>query len=215
MTTTMLRWPFAVLLVSSAAAAAHAQPSVEFIASTAAHERAARTYRSIWEQDGERIVAALEARTCLPFQETSLAAVIDDAVSHSGGPDHPMGLRASYDLDVKRATLVHELGHRHLWQVTERLDDVDGHQTLYLFLDRVWADVWGEEFAAERIHGESSWAASYDYAAAWDWARKMTLDERSRLWNRLLAMNDRHYCHALIIEPARPPAVQTVTTARQ
>lgn len=206
---TMRRARFAAVLLCSATAAAQAQTSVDFVASSAAHEHAARAYRSIWEQDGERIVAALEARTCMPFQETSLAAVIDDAVSHSGGPEHPMGLRASYDLDVKRATLVHELGHRHLWQLTERLDDVDGHQTLYLILDRVWADVWGEEFAAERIEGESTWAASYDYAAAWDWARKMTLDERSRLWNRLLAMNGRHYCHALIIEPAPRPDSRT------
>lgn len=211
----MRRAPVAAFLVFCTAAAAHGQPSVEFIASTAAHERAARTYRSIWEQDGERIVAALEARTCLPFPETSVAAVIDDAVSHSGGPQHPMGLRASYDLDVKRATLVHELGHRHLWQLAERLDDVDGHQTLYLVLDRVWADVWGDLFAAERVRGESSWHASYDYAAAWDRARKMTADERSRLWNRLLAMNGRHYCHALIIEPPSQPVVHTVTTAAQ
>lgn len=202
----MRRVPIAAFLVAAAAAGAQAQLSLEFIASSAAHEHAARTYRAIWEEDGERIVAALEARTCMPFQETSVAAVIDDAVSHSGGPEHPMGLRASYDLDVKRATLVHELGHRHLWQLTERLDGVDGHQTLYLFLDRVWADVWGEDFAAERIRGESSWHATYDYAAAWAWARRMTPDERSRLWNRLLAMNGRHYCHALITDPPPAPA---------
>jgi len=185
---------------------------MEFIASTAAHEHAARNYRAIWAEDGERIVAALEARTCLPFQETTVAAVIDDAVSHSGGPEYPMGLRASYDLDVKRATLVHELGHRHLWQLSERLDGVDGHQTLYLILDRVWTDVWGEQFAAERIRGESSWRASYDYAAAWNWATKMTADERSRLWNRLLAMNGRHYCHALIVDPPPPPPLHAATT---
>ncbi len=204
--TTMPRTLLVALLLSSPAAATHAQLSLEFIASSAAHEHAARTYRAIWEEDGERIVAALEARTCMPFQETSVAAVIADAVSHSGGPEHPMGLRASYDLALKRATLVHELGHRHLWQLAERLDGVDGHRTLYLFLDRVWADVWGEDFAAERIRGESSWQASYDYAAAWAWARQMTPDERSRLWNRLLAMNGRHYCHALIIEPPPKPA---------
>ena len=87
-------------------------------------------HRTIWAQDGARIVAALEARTCMPFPESAVAAFIGDDVSHSGGPEHPMGLRASYDLDVKRATLVHELGHRHLWQLAERHDDVDGHKTL-------------------------------------------------------------------------------------
>ena len=44
------------------------------------------------------------------FPEAAVAALIGDDVSDSGGPEHPMSLRASYDLDVKRATLVHELG---------------------------------------------------------------------------------------------------------
>jgi len=180
-----------------AAATAHAQPAIDFLASTAAHESAARAYRSIWEQDGARIVAALEARTCMRFPEAAVTAIVGDAVSDSGGPEHPMSLRASYDLDFKRATLVHELAHRHLWQLTQRLDDVDGHRTLYLILDRVWADVWGEEFAAARIRGEESWHATYDYAAAWDWARALTVEQRGILWNRLLTMNDKPYCYAV------------------
>jgi hypothetical protein len=195
----------AVFALCLAAAPTHAQPALDFVAATAAHEPAAQTYRSIWKQDGARIVAALEARTCLKFSEPAIAATIDDAVSHSGGPEHPMGLRATYDLDVKRATLVHELGHRHLWQLTERLDSLDGHQTLYLVLERVWADVWGEDFAHHGVLSESSWRASYDYGDAWAWAQAMTNDERSRLWNRLLAMNGQHYCHALIGEPTALP----------
>jgi hypothetical protein len=199
---------FVPIVAWLAAATAHAQPAVDFVAATAAHESAARAYRSIWEQDGARIVAALEARTCLRFPEAAVAALIGDEVSHSGGPEHPMGLRATYDLDVKRATLVHELAHRHLWQLTERLDEVDGHRTLYLILDRVWADVWGEDFAAARILGEASWHASYDYSAAWTWARALTLDERGIFWNRLLALNGRSYCHAVYVE-------QTTAAERQ
>ena len=149
----------------------------------------------------------------MPFPESAVAALVGDDVSHSGGPEHPMGLRASYDLDVKRSTLVHELGHRHLWQLVERLDDVDGHKTLYLVLDRVWADVWGTEFAAARVRGEASWRASYDYAAAWHWASNLTADERSRLWNKLLAMNGRHYCHALLPEPRPAGAATAAATA--
>jgi hypothetical protein len=189
-----------VILSALLAVAAQGQPAVDFIASTAAHNHAARDYRSIWQQDGARIVAALEKRTCLRFPEAAVGALIGDDVSHSGGPEHPMGLRASYDIDVKRATLVHELGHRHLWQLAQRLDDLDGHKTLYLVLDRVWADVWGEAFAAERIRGESAWHASYDYAAAWSWARSLTLDERGILWNRLLTMNDKPYCYTVYVD---------------
>ena len=100
-----------------------------------------------------------------------------------------MRLRASYAPEVKRSTLVHELGHRHLWQLEERLEDVDGHQTLYLFLDRVWQDVWGTEFAVDRMRTESEWRANYDYAAAWDWASSLDDAERNSLWNRLLELN--------------------------
>jgi hypothetical protein len=172
-----------------AAAAASANVTLSFVPFTAAHGYAARTYEQIWQEFGERIVAALEVRTCLPFSEATVTAVVDDATSHSGGPAHPMRLRASYAPDVKQSTLVHELGHRHLWQLVERLDDVDGHMTLYLVLDRVWADVWGEEFAEERVRGESTWFAEYDYANAWSWARSLSDDERARTWNELLAMN--------------------------
>ncbi|MBN1240010.1 MAG: hypothetical protein JXB36_16020 [Gammaproteobacteria bacterium] len=187
MRTRLLR--LAVLSALLVSARAHANVEVDFIPSTAAHGYAARAYRAIWDEYGERIVAALEARTCLPFSESHVAAVIADAVSHSGGPEHPMRLRASYPGDVKRSTLVHELGHRHLWQLAERLDELDGHETLYLILDRVWADVWGDAFAEQRVGDEAGWRAEYDYAAAWTRARSMTPAERAHLWNRLLAMN--------------------------
>lgn len=187
----------AVLLIAAGASEALGQTAperasatrVEFIPHTAAHTYAAKTYEAIWSTYGERIVASLEARTCLKFPEVEVLAVIADAASHSGGPDHPMGLRASYPLDRKEATLVHELGHRHLWQLVERLDDVDGHETLYLVLDRVWADVWGEAFAEQHVRAESAWVADYDYGQAWAWARSLAPEERVRLWNRLLALN--------------------------
>ena len=169
------------------AGGAQAQPTVDFIPSHTVLDYAAQAYRAIWKEDGERIVAALEARTCLRFPETSVTALVADAVSNSGGPDHPMRLRASYEPDEKKSTLVHELGHRHLWQLVERLDGIDGHMTLYLVLDRVWADVWGEEFAARQVRNEADWGT--DYAAAWAWARSLDPQERTRLWNRLLAMN--------------------------
>lgn len=188
------RWFVAAALslagvVSGADAARAQQVAVEFFSASLVYERAAQVYRSIWDDYGERIVTAFEARTCMPFSESWIGAEIDEAVSHSGGPEHPMRLRASYAIDMKKSTLVHELGHRHLWQLEERLDEVDGHRTLYLILDRVWADVWGERFAEERVQGESAWRSRYDYAAAWSWARSLGTDERERLWRELLSIN--------------------------
>lgn len=175
----------ATLLGASAAKAVE----VEFLPLSAADQWDTRTYRAIWDEFGERIVAAFESVTCMPFVEPRVAAIVANDVSHSGGPEHPMQLRATYARAVKQGTLVHELGHRHLWQLTERLDGIDGHQTLYLVLDRVWAQVWGEKFAAERIATESAWDASYDYRRAWHWAQSLSRAERARLWNQLLARN--------------------------
>jgi hypothetical protein len=166
----------------------HAQ-EVTFIPSTAAHGYAVRAYEAIWEEYGDTIISALESRTCLRFPEINVSAIVADATSNSGGPDHPMRLRASYRSAVKQSTLVHELGHRHLWQLAERLDDVDGHMTLYLVLDDVWADVWGKEFAENRVIDESSWRSNYDYAAAWTWARSLNSTERAHLWDELLKKN--------------------------
>jgi hypothetical protein len=162
---------------------------IDFVALSAADQWDTRTYRAIWDEFGDRIVAAFETVTCLPFTESIVAAVVANDVSHSGGPDHAMQLRATYIRAVKQSTLVHELGHRHLWQLTERLDGVDGHRTLYLVLERVWAQVWGEKFAAERVRGESAWRTDYDYGAAWTWARSLPRQEHARLWNELLVRN--------------------------
>lgn len=177
-------WIAVALLV---AGGAHAQVDVVFTAATYVDEWDTKTYRAVWDEYGDRIVAALEDRTCMPFSEATVAATVAEAGSHSGGPEHPMRLRASYPRRIKQSTLVHELGHRHLWQLEERLDDVDGHMTLYLILDRVWADVWGEAFAEDRVQGESGWDTQY--AEAWAWARSLGPERRLQLWNRLLAMN--------------------------
>jgi hypothetical protein len=179
----------AALAVALLAAGAAPAVELEFKAQSAADQWDARTYRAIWEESGDAIVAAFEAVTCLPFAESNVSAIVAEDVSHSGGPEHPMQLRASYVRAVKQSTLVHELGHRHLWQLTKRLEGVDGHQTLYLVLDEVWARVWGVPFAEARIQGESDWVATYDYAAAWKWARALTRDEKTRLWNALLVRN--------------------------
>lgn len=176
----MLIWP-----MTGAASA----PDVELVfvpaAATEAYE--ARVYGRIWSRHGAEIIAALERRTCLPFVEPRVAATVDEAVSHSGGPEHPMRLRSSYTRKTKQSTLVHELGHRHLWQLEERLDGIDGHMTLFLVLDRVWADVWGETFAAERARGESQWGD--EYAEAWAWAQSLTRGERAEIWRTLLRQN--------------------------
>ncbi|HEY5622405.1 MAG TPA: hypothetical protein VIV14_01505 [Gammaproteobacteria bacterium] len=173
--------------LSLIAGTARAQIEAVFNPTGPGVEYAARMYREIWAEHGEQIIAALEARSCLPFDEPVVEAIVAERTSNSGGPEHPMTLRASYVRDVKQATLVHELGHRHLWKLEERIDDVDGHQTLFLVLDRVWADLWGEDFAAAAVANETEWHERYE--EAWAWARSLTENQRERLWDELLSLN--------------------------
>src|SRR4051812_37780307 len=74
---------------------------------------AAREYQTLWDRDGAKIVAAMEAVSGLKFDERVIQAIVREAASLSGYKDEKsMVLRASYPLDTKKATLVHELGHR-------------------------------------------------------------------------------------------------------
>jgi len=191
-----------LIAILAYAVAARAQ-EISFIAATAAHGYAVSAYETIWNEHGSQIVAALEARTCLRFPESAVSAIVADSTSNSGGPEHPMTLRASYAPAVKQSTLAHELGHRHLWQLSERLDEIDGHRTLFLILDLVWTDVWGKDFADAQVRHESEWQAGYDYAEAWTWARSLGPEERARLWNELLALNGHTAGCDSLIESAR------------
>ncbi|MGI9259057.1 MAG: hypothetical protein ACR2QQ_09485 [Gammaproteobacteria bacterium] len=191
-----MRFSAALALVSLLAGSANAQIDAVFTATGIGVEYAARMYREIWNQHGQDIIDVLEARTCLPFDEPLVEAIVTEDTSNSGGPEHPMTLRASYVREVKQSTLVHELGHRHLWKLEQRLDEVDGHMTLFLILDRVWADIWGADFAEEAVGNEIGWHRRY--AEAWTWARSLTDDERARLWTELLNLNGFGSCGGLV-----------------
>ncbi len=63
------------LVVSLLAGAAQAQVDAVFIASSSKSEYDANVYRAIWDEYGERIVAALQTWTCIPFAESSVSAI--------------------------------------------------------------------------------------------------------------------------------------------
>ena len=71
-----------------------------------------------------------------------------------------MMLRASYPPDVKKATLVHELGHRMNGQLRRRPRDIDEHRILFLYLYDVWESLYGKEFADQQVVIESGRKAS-------------------------------------------------------
>jgi hypothetical protein len=54
----------------------------------------------------------MEAASGLKFEDREVKAMVLEVSSDSGYKEKPMHLRASYPPDTKKATLIHELGHR-------------------------------------------------------------------------------------------------------
>jgi hypothetical protein len=150
---------------------------------------AADAYTRLWAVEGPKMAEAMERGSGLSFRETHVKAVIFEGPSRSGYGDVPMYLRASYPADVKKATLVHELGHRLIGQLRKRPADVDEHRVLFLFLYDVWESLWGRDFADEQVKVESGRKGIYDYDTAWKWALSMTKDERASRFAEIVKAN--------------------------
>ena len=155
---------------------------------------AAEEYREIWRKEGPRIIAAMEAVSGIRFDEppapdTLINVEVYEGVSYSGSRglpiDRPMLMRASYPLETKRATLVHELGHR-LQIGIARNAAVDEHEVLALWLYDVWVLLWGKQFADEQVVVERQRRGPYP--RAWDIALALSAPERAA---RFRALRDR------------------------
>ena len=135
---------------------------------------AVREYVDIWQKDGERIVRAWEQRTGLKFAESSINSIVFNGISHS----HPLSLRYDLSLEIKRTTLVHELGHRILFgrRKQKPIDSLENHKHLYLVLYDVLIDLYGMDSADVAIEHDK--ALREINKEACDWA--LQFDERER-----------------------------------
>jgi hypothetical protein len=154
-----------------------AAPPIRFVPQNPHFAAAAAEYRAIWEADGPRIVAALEATTGLSFRNVPVEAIVNDSPPMTAYGGRSMRLRAAYSPDYKKATLVHELGHL-LSFAFPRTAGLDDHRLLYLFLYDAWTDLEGRAFADRMVAIERRIPGGYDYDAAWTWALAMTREER-------------------------------------
>jgi hypothetical protein len=152
---------------------------------------AAEEYRRLWDEEGPTIIAAMEQGSGLAFLEKEVKAVIFEGPSSSGFGDRPMMLRASYPPEVKKATLVHELGHRMNGQLRRRPPDIDEHRILFLYLYDVWESLYGKTFADQQVVIESGRTGLYDYDTAWKWAMAMTKAERASRFAAIVKDNRR------------------------
>ena len=174
----------ALLLALPAYASAQAPSKplqLNFTGSTASPDgfRAATDeYRDIWAKEGARIVAAMERATGLWFEDGPIDVIVYEGTSFSGQRGgRPMQLRASYPSETKRATLVHELGHRLAADVPFKGEH---HELIFLFVYDVWVDLWGQPFADEQVKVESRRKGLVDYEDVWKKTLALSAAERAQ-----------------------------------
>jgi hypothetical protein len=160
-----------------------AQPKIKisFTPAGSAFAAAAKEYEEIWNQEGERIIKALEKASGMKFIDTAITAIVMEAPSSSGWMEKPMILRASYSANTKKGTLVHELGHRLHAFLGSHPDSINDHDILFLYLYDVWTSLYGEDFAKEQVAVESNRNnPSHDYRKMWETALSISREERQK-----------------------------------
>jgi hypothetical protein len=182
----MKRTILAVLMLAfmSLAFTQHPGLRINFSSESEKYAQATTEYQTIWNGEGERIVAAMEKVSGVKFTENDIRAIVYEGVSWSGWGSDPMKLRASYPPDVKKATLIHELGHR-LLEGIPKTKEVDEHRVLFLVLYDIWDSLFGKDFADRMVEVEKGRKGLYDYESAWKWALSLTKEERAAKFEAL------------------------------
>jgi hypothetical protein len=125
----------------------------------------------------------MEAASGLQFEDREVRAIVLEAASDSGYKDKPMHLRASYPPDTKKATLIHELGHRLQAELFHRGEEE--HRYLFLWIYDVWIRLYGREFADAQVAVERQRGRMYP--AAWDFALSLAPEARAAKWRQAVA----------------------------
>ena len=158
---------------------------IDFTASAESFAAATQEYSDIWAAEGPRIVAAMERATGLRSEPGPIRAVIYEGPSFSGFGERPMRLRASYSSATKRATLVHELGHRLMGELVPA--NVDHHSIIFLFVYDVWVALWGQSFADEQVTIERARTGPLaNYDKLWTDALALPAPERARRFKQFV-----------------------------
>jgi hypothetical protein len=155
---------------------------LEFVPESETFAAAVGEYERIWAADATRIVQTMQDVSGLTFIDTVVTAIVYEGVSSSGFRDTPMRLRASYPLDTKKATLIHELGHRLQSPLFRRNDEE--HGPLFLWLYDAWVRLYGKEFADAQVAVEKRRRGPYP--RAWDEALALSPKARAERWRAIV-----------------------------
>ena len=181
-----MKWLVAALLAAVCTGTGMAETKalrVEFQADSEPFTDAAREYAAIWAHDGAAITAAMEAASGLKFEDREVKAMVLEVSSDSGYREKPMHLRASYPADTKKATLIHELGHRLQSDIFHFGED--DHKYLFLWIYDVWVKLYGRDFADAQVAMEKQRGRMYP--ADWEFALSFTAEQRAAKWKEAVA----------------------------
>jgi hypothetical protein len=156
---------------------------LEFVPESETFASAVGEYERIWAADAARIVRTMQEVSGLTFTDTAVTAIVFEGMSSSGFRDAPMRLRASYSIDTKRATLIHELGHRLQSPLFRREDEE--HGPLFLWLYDAWVRLYGQDFADAQVAIERRRRGPYP--RAWDEALALSPKQRAERWKAIVA----------------------------
>jgi hypothetical protein len=157
---------------------------VNFSPESEKYAQATKEYQDLWDSEGEKIIEAMERVSWVKFTEDDIRAIVYEGVSWSGLGNKPMKLRASNPPDVKKATLIHELGHRLLARIP-KTKELDGHRVLFLVLYDIWESLYGKDFADRMVAVEKKRKGLYDYESAWKWALSLSKEDRAARFKAL------------------------------
>jgi hypothetical protein len=156
----------------------HPRLKINFSPESEKYTQATTEYQTLWNSEGERIVAAMEKVSGVKFTDNVIPAIVFEGPSSSGLGNDPMKLRASYPPDVKKGTLIHELGHRLIADIP-KTKQMDEHRVLFLILYDIWESLYGKDFADRMVEVEKARKGLYDYESAWKLTLSMTQEERA------------------------------------
>ena len=126
---------------------------------------ATKEYQTIWKEDGDRIVEIMEQISGLRFIDRHIEAFVYFGIPYSGKNVHtPMLLRSYDSSDRGKAVLIHELGHRLLFNLDWSKVDCLQHQPLFLIIYDIWIELYGKKFADAQVKYDSNLkSAPIDY----------------------------------------------------
>ncbi|MES2216067.1 MAG: hypothetical protein V4481_02115 [Patescibacteria group bacterium] len=128
------------------------------------YSQAIKEFEEIWATYGEKIIQGWENSTGFKYRETEMNALVYNGISHAP----PLALRYNVELDRKKSTLVHELGHCLLNRRLKATDTETVHKILFLPLFDLFKEIFGEQFLKETIEWDSKLHPKYKMA--WEFA---------------------------------------------